>query len=131
MTGNVEKLEKRYPTLTYENLDVWQKAFAVSVQAHKMTLDLPKIEQYALADQMRRSSKSICSNIAEGFAKQKSSKIEFKRFLLMAFGSANQMLVWLKYCLELEYISKEQFAAWNAEYISISKMINSLHQKIS
>ena len=48
---------------------------------------MPMIEQQALGDQMRRASKSICANIAEGFGRQKRSKAEFKRFLSMAIGS--------------------------------------------
>lgn len=129
MIGNVQKIEKRPSAFTYEDLDVWRKAFAASVSIHKRSRGFPKIEQYALADQMRRSSKSICANIAEGFAKQKVSKAEFRRFLMIAFGSANEMLVWLKYCLELDYISNDEFQAWTAEYISICKMVNSLHEK--
>lgn len=129
MVGNIENIKRGPSAYSFEDLDVWRKSFAVSVLVHKTTLNFPKIEQYALADQIRRSSKSICANIAEGFAKQKASKSEFKRFLMMAFGSANEMLVWLRYCAELEYISPEQFQAWNDEYISISKMINALHER--
>ena len=109
---------------SYEDLEVWQKAFRVSILVHKKTLDFPKIEQYALGDQLRRSSKSICANIAEGFSKQKSSKLEFKRFLQMALASANEVLVWLKYCQELEYINAETYSSWSQEYISICKMLN-------
>ncbi|WP_263498206.1 four helix bundle protein [Mesorhizobium sp. CA13] len=51
------------------DLDVYRRAYAVSLDVHKATLVFPKMEQYALADQMRRSSKAICANLAEGFAK--------------------------------------------------------------
>ena len=55
------------------DLRVYQEAFAVSVEVHKTTLLFPKIEQYALGDQMRRASKSICANLAEAFARQAQS----------------------------------------------------------
>jgi four helix bundle protein len=64
---------------------------------------MPQIEQRILADQLRRGSKSICANLAEGFGKQGLSKTEFRRFVLMSIGSADEMRVWLRYCLDLEY----------------------------
>jgi len=112
---------------SHEKLDVWQKAFRVSLLIHEVSLTFPKMEQYALGDQMRRSSKSICANIAEGFAKQRMSKAEFKRFVMIALGSANEMLVWLRYAVELGYIEGEDFSNWYDEYESICKMLNVLH----
>jgi hypothetical protein len=49
------------------------------------------VEQFALADQMRRASKAICANIAEGFGRQRDSSAEFKRFLMMATSSSEEM----------------------------------------
>lgn len=115
---------------SFEDLDVWQKAFKISLDVHKSSLKFPKIEQYALADQMRRASKSICANIAEGFSKQQHSKSEFKRFLFMAMASSNEMLVWNKYAFELGYISDLIFKEWQIEYNSISRMLNSFISKI-
>lgn len=54
----------------FEELNVFQKAYKVSLELHKFSLTLPSIEQYALGDQLRRASKGICANIAEGFGKQ-------------------------------------------------------------
>jgi four helix bundle protein len=56
---------------SFEDLEVFQRAYRVSLEIHEQSLRFPKIEQYALADQVRRASKSICANIAEGFAKQR------------------------------------------------------------
>ena len=50
-------------------------------RVHRASLDFPAIEQRALADQVRRASKSICANLAEGFGKQAASPAEFRRFL--------------------------------------------------
>nr|WP_263499085.1 four helix bundle protein [Mesorhizobium sp. BR1-1-3] len=57
-----------------KDLEVYKRAYVVSLDVHKATLAFPKMEQYALADQLRRSSKGICANLAEGFAKQTHSK---------------------------------------------------------
>ena len=52
---------------TFEDLEVFQRAYRISLDLHRASLQFPKIEQYAgLADQIRRASKSICGNIAEG-----------------------------------------------------------------
>ncbi len=109
-----------------EELEVFRRAYQVSLDIHRATLAMPQIEQQALADQMRRASKSICANLAEGFGKQSQSKAEFKRYILMAIGSSDEMRVWLRYCLDLEYIGKEQWAAWRDEYEQISKMLQGL-----
>jgi len=84
------------------------------------------VEQHALADQVRRASKSICANIAEGFAKQGRSAAEFKRFLLMAIGSADEMRVWCRYCLDLGYIDRRIWQRWRDEYQAISRMLQGL-----
>lgn len=114
----------------HENLKVYQRAFDVALAVHQFTLDLPKIEQYALADQMRRASKGICANIAEGHAKKHLSKAEFKRFLFMAVGSSEEMRVWLKFSLALGYLTEEKWAIWNNEYDEISKMIIGLSRTL-
>ncbi len=62
---------------------------------HRASLEFPRIEQFALADQVRRAS--ICANLAEGFGRQQQSKPEFRRFLMMALGSADEMQVWTMY----------------------------------
>ncbi|MDX8460915.1 four helix bundle protein [Mesorhizobium humile] len=77
------------------DLEVYKRAYVVSLEIHKATLAFPKIEQYALADQLRRSSKAICANLAEGFAKQPHSKAEFARFISMAMGSCSEVETWI------------------------------------
>lgn len=113
-------------TRSFKDLIVYQKAFKTATAVHKTSLSLPKAEQYAMADQMRRASKSICANIAEGFGKQKNSIAEFRRFLYMAEGSANEMIVWIDFCEELSYIDKNQADEWRDAYDHISRMLNKL-----
>ena len=83
-----------------EDLDVFKRAYRVSLEVHRSSLNFPPIEQYALGDQVRRASKGICANLAEGFGRQAASKAEFKRFVMMAMGSADEMRVWSRYCLD-------------------------------
>ncbi len=76
---------------TFEDLEVFQRAYRISLEVHRTSLTFPSIEQHALGDQVRRASKSICANIAEGFAKQGASAAEFKRYLGMSIGSSDEM----------------------------------------
>ena len=113
----------------FEDLLVFKRAYKVSLEIHKASLDFPKIEQFVLADQIRRSSKSICANIAEGFAKQYSSA-EFKRFIQIAIGSADETRVWLRYCFDLNYIGEAEWQKWRNEYEEIAKMLVGLGKSL-
>ena len=119
----VEKVE------AFEDLDVFRRAYRLSLDVHRKSLEFPPLEQRALADQVRRASKSICANIAEGFSRQGRSAAEFKRFLGMAMGSADEMRVWLRYCLDLGYVDAETWRRWRDEYQEISKMLQGLSRK--
>ena len=110
----------------FEQLEVFKRAYRVSLEIHKASLSFPKHEQYGLADQIRRASKGICANIAEGYGKQHYSKAEFRRFISMATGSADEMRVWLRYGLDLGYIEHTQWQAWRDSYEEIAKMLTGL-----
>ena len=56
---------------SFEDLDVFQRAYRLSLEVHRESLGFPAIEQRALGDQVRRASKSIAANLAEGFGKQR------------------------------------------------------------
>jgi four helix bundle protein len=116
---------------SFEDLDVFQRAYQASLEIHKESLGFPKFEQFALADQIRRASKSICANIAEGFAKQRRSSAEYRRYLLMAIGSADEMRVWIRYCLDLNYIDDATSQRWRSEYVAVAKMLQVIYTRWS
>ena len=113
----------------FEDLEVFRRAYALSLEVHKRSLDFPRIEQWALADQVRRASKSICANFAEGFGKQRQSRTEFHRFVLMALGSADEMQVWSLYCRDLGYVDGDVAERWRGEYREIARMLRGLHRR--
>ena len=130
--GPEAALRSKSDVATFEDLEVFQRAYRISLDLHQASLHFPKIEQYGgLADQIRRASKSICGNIAEGFGKQRRSNAEFKRFLMMAIGSADEMQVWVRYCSDLEYIDQKVCATWRDEYRQIAKMLQGLYTALS
>jgi four helix bundle protein len=118
--------ERRRTVVSFEDLEVFQRAYRLSLEVHRKSLDMPKIEQQALGDQVRRASKSICSNLAEGYGRQKQSKAEFKRFVWMAVGSSDEMRVWARYALDLGYIDEQTWRNWRDEYQVISKQLQVL-----
>jgi four helix bundle protein len=116
---------------TAEDLDVFKRGFAISIEVHKVSLDFPKIEQFGgLADQMRRASRSVCALIVEGSGRQ-ASKVEFRRYLVMALGSADEMKLWCLYAERLGYISVGQAQSWRTEYSEIARMLQSFARRLS
>ena len=114
----------------FEELDVFQRAYRLSLEIHRVTLTMPQIEQFDLASQIRRASKSICANLAEGFGKQSHSKAEFRRFLQISIGSADEMRVWIRYCFDLGYTDETTWRRWRDEYEEIAKMLNGLYRSL-
>ena len=121
--------ERRKRVVSFEDLEVFQRAYRMSLEIHRKSLTFPPIEQRVLADQMRRASRSICANVAEGYGRQKQSKAEFKRFLQLAIGSSDEMRVWVRYALDLGYIDEAIWKRWRDEYQMISRMLHSLAGK--
>lgn len=122
--------EKRSYVSKVQDMEVYARAYKLSLEIHKVTLGMPKIEQYALADQLRRSTKSICANLAEGYARQRQSSAEFKRFIAIAIGSCSESVVWLDYARDLGYISAEQSTQWTEQYSVVERMLAKLRNTI-
>jgi len=74
---------------SYEDLVVWQKGVELTEEVYRISSKLPKHELYGLVSQMRRAAVSMPSNIAEG--RRRGSKADFRRFLLMAYGSGAEL----------------------------------------
>ena len=112
---------------SFEQLIVWQKAHSYVLAIYKITKQYPKEELFCLVNQMRRAAASITANIAEGYAKRESQE-ELKRFLMMALGSSNEVLVLIDFSKDVGYISDEKHRKAFAEYEEIASMLNSFIQ---
>ena len=110
---------------SYEDLGVYQRSYNASLEIHRLSLSFPQFEQFELGSQIRRATKSIPLNIAEGYGK-KASTAEFKRFLTMALGSSDEVRVQLKYCRDLGYLNSERYSECDSEYAEIGKMLFAL-----
>lgn len=92
--------------MSYRNLEIWKLARKQSILIHKMTLTLQKFELYETGSQIRRSSKSIRSNIVEGYGRRR-YKQEYIRFLIFSHASALETLDHLESLVENESLTDE------------------------
>jgi four helix bundle protein len=93
--------------MNYKDLEVWQIARELSIQIHKMTLILPKFEMYEEGSQIRRSSKSIRSNIVEGYGRRR-YKNEFIKFIIYAIASTDETIDHLETLFETESLKDKE-----------------------
>ena len=110
---------------SFRDLIVYQRAYKNSLEVHRLSLSFPSFEDHELGAQMRRAAKSVAMNIAEGYSRH-SSLADFKRFMVMALGSGNEVRVQLDYCKDLKYISEGQYRFYEQEYIEIGKMLGAM-----
>jgi four helix bundle protein len=109
----------------YEDLDVFQRAMRALKPIHELVLTFPDYEKYDLANQIRRATKSIPANIAEGYGRRRSAR-EFVRHLTIAMGSANEVEIHLRIAHELSYMTEEEHQRFAAEYQVIGKQLRRL-----
>ena len=113
----------------YKDLKVYERSYKAALAIYRLTENFPKEEKYGITSQIKRASISIPLNIAEGYAKKESQQ-EFKRFLMMAIGSANEMSVLIDFAKDLNLINAEQHRKANAEYEEIGKMLSGMIKAI-
>ncbi|MBA4408863.1 MAG: four helix bundle protein [Bacteroidota bacterium] len=91
---------------SYKDLDIYKLAYRLAIEVHRMTMTLPKYELYEQGSQVRRSSKSIKDNIAEGFGRRR-YKDEFVRFLIFAHASCDEAISQLTMINEIHFENKD------------------------
>jgi len=106
----------------YRKLQIYERSYAAALAVYKMTQGFPKTEMGGITGQLRRASVSIPLNIAEGYAKKESQK-EFKRFLMMAVGSTEEVRVLLDFAKDLGYVDEARHEKAGTEYEEIKKML--------
>lgn len=112
----------------FRNLQVWQKAHALTLKVYKATDVFPSNEKYGLTSQLRRAVASVPTNIAEGCGKN--TDPDFARFLQMAMGSACEVEYHLLLAHDLEYLADSQYAALNNSIVEIKRMLATLIGKV-
>ena len=103
---------------THKELDVYKMAFQASMEIFNFTKGFPKDERFSLSDQIRRSSRSVCANLAEAFRKRKYPN-SFVYKLNDCEGESAETQVWLDYSLECNYINNETHKKLYEDYEKI------------
>ena len=112
------------------SLLVFQRAYALSLDIHRASVSFPDIGQFSgIADQLRRSSKSVCALLVEGAGRQGTSNAEFARYVRMAIGSAEDSKLWCRYAEDLGYAAPA--ADWQGSYAEIARMLQGLLRHLS
>ena len=113
-----------------EDLEIFQLAYALSLEMHRASKAWPKHEQYGgVADQLRRASKSVCALLVEGAGRLPGSRAEFQRYLLMALSSADEAKLWCRYAQDLDYVEAETAAEWRNTLGRIARMLHQLRKR--
>jgi four helix bundle protein len=114
--------ERKKKILSHHDLEVYQKAFEAAMYIFELSKSFPKEETYSLTDQIRRSSRSVCANIAEGWRKRRYEKAFISK-LSDAEGEAAETQVWLQFALQCGYIKTEDGRKLYSSYEEIIRML--------
>jgi len=114
---------------SYRDLKVWQIAKDLIVEVDRLAGMLPREARYSLAEQLRRASVSISSNIAEGHSRRSSK--EYAHFLAIARGSNSEVEDQLLTCVDLKYLTELDVSSAMEQLSEIGKKLNVLIRKIS
>jgi four helix bundle protein len=113
----------------YEELEVWQRAMDLMVEVYRLAARLPEYERNGLADQLRRASASIPSNIAEGNAR--SHRREYLHFLSIARGSLAEVVTQLECTRRLGLLTLSDLSAASRLTIRVRQMLSRLIANLS
>ena len=109
--------------MDFKELIAYQKAFKLAMKIIKISKQFPKEEIYSLTDQIRRSSRSTCANLAEAYRKRIYPK-HFITKLSDSDGENSETVVWLDFALECEYLDKKTHMSLYSECLEIGKILN-------
>jgi four helix bundle protein len=109
--------------MDFKELLAYQKAFKLAMEIFIISKQFPKEEIYSLTDQIRRSSRSTCTNIAEAYRKRKYPK-HFINKLTDSDGENSETVVWLDFALACEYLDSETHKDLFNECLEIGKLLN-------
>jgi len=109
--------------MSFKKLLSYQKAFELSMEIFELSKSFPKEETYSLTDQIRRSSRSICANIAEAYRKRLYPK-HFISKLSDSDSENSETQVWIDFSFSCNYINSEQQQNLSTKSIEVGKLIN-------
>lgn len=111
--------------MDFKDLTVYKKAFHLAMEIFEISKKFPKEETYSLTDQVRRCSRSVCTNIGEGYRKRRYPK-HFISKISDSDSKNSETRVWLEFSIACGYITNEEFDDLNNKSQEIGKMLNDM-----
>ena len=115
-------MERKKTIRKHTDLEVYQRAFAAAMDVFRLSKEFPKEETYSLTDQCRRSSRSVCANLAEAWRKRR-YPASFVSKLSDSEAEAAETQTWLQFAVECEYLSKPEAKELYTEYDNLIGML--------
>jgi len=112
----------------YEELEVWQKAHALTISLYRVTECFPRSEMFGLTSQIRRAAGSVGANLAEGCGRW--GEAELARYVQIAMGSASESQNHLRLARDLGLLSPPQYVATLKDLTSVRQMLTALLQTL-
>ena len=125
----MDKIKKTERIQSVRDLKVYQLAFKTAMEIFKISKTFPLEEKYSLTDQVRRSSRSVCANLAEAWRKRR-YKAVFINKLSDSSQEAGETQTWLEFALDCGYINGEDFKRSDESYEHIFAMLNNMEKKV-
>ncbi len=113
----------------YKDLEIYKISYDLAIRVHRMTMKLPQFELYEEGGQLRKSSKSVTSNIVEGYGRRR-YKAEFIRFLVFALASCDETIVHLNVVKDTHDIDRAEIEDLVKSYDALGSRMNKFVQYV-
>lgn len=114
----------------HRDLKVFQLAYDLAMEIFRLSKSFPVEEKYSLTDQIRRSSRSVAANVAEGFRKRRYPNMLINK-LTDCDGEATETQVWLDFAFDCGYLSKDNHGRLISGYEEVGKMLAGMMLNVS
>ena len=112
----------------YRDLKVYQLAYELALEIQEITKTFPKEEKYSLVDQIRRSSRSVPTNLAEAWKKRRYEKAFISKLIDCA-GEAGETEVWLDFSKDFGYLNENKYSELIDKYDEVNRMLYGMMDK--
>jgi len=110
---------------SFKSLKVYQLSYELAMEIFEITKSFPKEERYSITDQIRRSSRSVCSNIAEAYRKRRYPR-NFTSKITDSDGEASETIVWIDFAYDCKYINNDIKDKLLKQYEEVGRMLGSM-----
>jgi four helix bundle protein len=112
----------------FEELEVWQRAHALTVKLYRITEQFPRSEMFGLTSQIRRAAGSVGANLAEGCGRW--SDGELARFVQIAMGSASELQNHVRLARDLDFLNPDDYQHVLKDVTSVRQMLSAVLQAV-